>query len=136
MNRDRSGEKDFLSKYVNPGSRIAAPEGFTKGVMNRIESETALYPLRGLFGTRIAVPAITIMVTISLITMALIFLPHTDSNMFPEILTALDRIKINLPEINADWLYSISIPAIILYIAGGFLALSLFDRLLYRLFHS
>ena len=136
MNRDRFEERDFLSKYINPQGREAAPEGFTERVMNRVERENALNTSKGVFRPGIAVPSLTIIVTISLISAAIILLPRTDISLFPEFFRSLDSLQISLPELNTDWLNSFSVPAIVLYIAGGFLALSLLDRLLHRVFHS
>lgn len=136
MNRDSFEEKDTLRNYINPAGREIAPDGFTERVMNRIDSETVPYTSKGIFTARIAVPAITIIVTVALMAVAFIFVPRSGNNIFPEIFSALETIRISLPEIKADWLNFVSIPAIAIYIAAGFLALTLFDRLLNRMFHS
>ena len=136
MNKENVEEKDFLREYVKPEYLDNAPEGFSERVMKRIEAEPAFKVSGRILKPGMIVPVISILTTLALI-ITVILIPHeTGKSMLPGFLSVIDQIKFTLPDLKTDWLHSISLPSVLIYIAGGLMILLLFDRFLNRLFHN
>lgn len=135
MDKQEKHTEDFLSQYINPERIEKAPEGFTSKVMSIIETEKI--PVRAAVKSkkRTLVPYIfSVFIIILIITT--FFIPETGNRtiLIPA-LEFLKTIKLDLPEIDTNNIFSINLPTTIVYGLIGILLLSFLDKALYKVFH-
>ena len=135
MNKQENNNKDILRQYLNPEMIEKAPEGFITEVMTHIQAEPI--PSQSLisFWKTKRIPIISSGIAL-LLTLATFLVPGTEGGtvMLP-FLNLIKNFRFALPELNLNYLFSLQIPAILLYILGGILTLALFDRALNVFFH-
>lgn len=129
-------EKDFLAEYINPGKKEKAPHGFTEKILEELGKEKVKQKTPGILRSAMRVPVISALTTGILFILAIVFLSHSDNSFGSDFFLSIQNIKLTLPEINLDALVSFTIPAVIFYLLIGFFTLTIFDRLLKRLFRS
>jgi hypothetical protein len=134
MTNSRQNENDILGKYINPGRIERAPEGLTEKIMTRIQVEKAPLRIHGKFPLNIMVPVISVMITLALIVLAVIFSSPSENTILSVIIKSIGNLKFTIPEIKINTLSGFSLPALVIYIAIGFFILTLFDKALNRLF--
>ena len=124
-----------MKHYINPGRIEKAPEGFTSEVMSAIQVGVVPVKVAGRLRNRSLVPVISAAVTLIFIVTAF-FIPvsKSDSLTFP-VMDLLKNIKFSLPEIDLNSVFRFNLPATLLYVIVAILILSLFDRVLYGVFH-
>lgn len=135
MNNKVNIENDPLGSYLNREKIEKAPEGFSEKIMTLIRVEQSPERVISKFRNSIMVPLISAVITVGLIVFSLLYSSPAESPAFTAIKQFLSYISIKLPEIKIDALSGFTIPTIVIYVAVGFLALSLFDRVLHRVFH-
>jgi hypothetical protein len=135
MNNQEKQTEDLLRQYIDPERIEKAPDGFTANVMTRIQMETVQGAITGRQRNKNLVPVISAFVTIILIVAA-VLIPgnHSETSLNP-VLELIKNIKISLPEIDFSPVFSINLPALIIYIIIGIFVLTVFDRALFGLFH-
>jgi len=132
MNDQEKYQEDPLRKYLSPGVREEAPEGFTSKVMTRIDLDTI--PLMEGSRKRSLVPYISVLVTILLVATAFL-IPENDTDLFSRtIMNFIKGINFSIPKLNLSSIFQLSIPAVITYAFIGILVLTVFDRALYGFF--
>lgn len=136
MTNSKQKESDILRKYINSERIENAPEGFTEKVMARIQVEGAPVRITGKFRLNVLVPVISGIITISLIILTIIFSSPSDNSLFPVAVKSLRNFNFTLPEIKINIFSGSGLPSLVIYIAIGFIMLSLFDKALKRLFHK
>ncbi|MBK7133431.1 MAG: hypothetical protein IPH69_11615 [Bacteroidales bacterium] len=135
MDKQEKHTEDLLSQYINPERIEKAPEGFTSKVMSVIETEKI--PVRATVKSkkRTLVPYIfSVFIVILIITT--FFIPETGNKTF--LIPAfefLKTLKLDLPEIDTNNIFSINLPSALMYVLIGIFLLSFLDRALYRVFH-
>ena len=135
MDRDKIDEKDFLAEYINPGKIEKAPNGFTEKILDELQKEQVNHAARrGIIRSVSSVPVISVLITLILFILAFIFLSPSDQVFGSDFFRSVQKIELTLPDINLDSLVSFTLPAIIFYLLIGFFTLTIFDRLLNRLF--
>jgi hypothetical protein len=135
MNSQEREKEDPLKQYIHAERIERAPEGFTSNVMTRIRLETESAEVRGRVQSRSIIPAISAVVTVLLILAAVLIPGNQADYIAKPLFDQLKNIKFSYPEINIASLFSISFPALLIYIFIGIFILSIFDRALYGLFH-
>jgi hypothetical protein len=135
MNNQEKIKEDLLKQYINPERIEHAPEGFTANVMTRIQTETATVKVAGRLWNRNFIPVISSAVTILLIISAILIPGNQTDPLTTPVLELIKNIKISVPVIDISSIFSINLPAQLIYVLIGIFILTLFDRALYRLFH-
>lgn len=135
MINSKQDENDILGKYINPERIEKAPEGFTEKIMARIQVEREPVKITGKFRPNVLVPVISAVITLTLIVLAAIFYSPSENTLFSGIIKNTGNLNFNFPEIKMNIFSDFSLPALAIYIAIGFIVLTLFDRVLNRLFH-
>jgi hypothetical protein len=135
MNNSDKNENDILGKYINPERIEKAPEEFTEKIMARIQVERAPSRMPGKIRLSVLVPVISATITVALIVLAIIFSSPSDNAVFSGIMKQFSNLNLAFPKIKMDAISGFSLPAIAVYIATGFLILTLFDTALNKLFH-
>ena len=132
MNDKEKYQEDPLRRYISPGRREEAPEGFTSKVMTRISLDTI--PLMEGSRKRNLVPYISVLVTVLLIAAAFL-IPENDTDLFSRtIMSFIKGINFSVPKINLSSIFQLNMPAVITYAFVGILVLTVFDRALYGFF--
>lgn len=135
MSNQDKYQDDLLRQFINSGKSEKAPEGFTSGVMTRIQKETVPSSLVTGSAKRNLVPVISVAVTLILIAAAfLIPTDKTDPLSLP-VLNLLKNIKSIIPSVDLSSLSKLNFPAVMVYVFTGILVLSFFDRVLFVIFH-
>jgi hypothetical protein len=132
MNNQVKYHEDPIRKYIKPGNREEAPEGFTSKVMTRIGLDTL--PSAETSRKRSLVPYISVLIIILLIAAAYL-IPYNNTDLFTQgILNFIKGIDSSVSRINLTSIFSLTMPAVITYALVGILVLTVFDRALYRFF--
>ena len=135
MDKQEKYKEDLLRQYINPDRIENAPEGFTSKVMTRIQIETVPLKDAGRLQNKNLIPVISAAITILLIFAAfLIPGSETDLSAVP-VVELIKNIKVALPEINLNSIFSFNLPALMIYVFIGIMILTVFDRALNMLFH-
>jgi len=135
MDKQEKYKEDLLRQYINPDRIEKAPEGFTSKVMTRIQIETVPLKDAGRLQNKNLIPVISAAITILLIFAAfLIPGSETDLSAVP-VVELIKNIKVALPEINLNSIFSFNLPALMIYVFIGIMILTVFDRALNMLFH-
>jgi len=135
MNKLGKFEDDILRRYINPGKIEKAPEGFTGRLMTRIQIEKVPLKVPGKFRMNYLVPVISGTIIVLLIISSIVFgTPENITDSDP-VFRFIHSVRIPLPDIKFDNFASITIPGLISYVIIGIFVLTLFDRILYNLFH-
>ena len=134
---DKQGKyaEDLLSQYINPERIEKAPEEFTSKVMSLIETEKIPVITAEKYRKRTLVPYI-FSAFIIVLTIVAFFLPGSENKtlVIPG-LEFLKGIKLTMPEIDFGDIFSINLPATMLYGLIGISLLSFLDKALYSVFH-
>lgn len=133
MNRSDKAETDILKQYINPGRIEKAPDDFTLRTMKKIRLEAPSFTSANKIRNISLVPVLAVLATIVLIAIALT-LPESNFSLFPK-LKAIYAIKLPVLDINFDSIPTLNFPGWIPYLIAGIVFLSLFDRVLFGLFH-
>jgi hypothetical protein len=135
MHNQENNNEDLLRQYLRPEMIEKAPEGFTTEVMTHIQAEPIPSQFAISFLKTKRIPIISIGIAL-LLTLATILVPGTegDTVVIPY-MNLIKNFRLTLPELNLNYLFSLQIPAILLYILGAMLTLALFDRALNVFFH-
>lgn len=136
MNNKVNIENDPLGRYLNREKIEKAPEGFSEKVMTLIQVEQSPVQVRSKFRISIMVPLISAVITCGLILVSVLYSSPSESSVFAGIADFFNGITLTLPEIKIDKIQPFSLPSVFIYISVGFLALSVFDRVLHRVFHK
>jgi hypothetical protein len=134
MNSKGKIENDILGKYIDREKIEKAPEGFTEKIMNRIEVEKSMAGAGYRVRANVLVPVFSIVIALVLIALAFIYSSPSDNQVNAGISAFFQNLKI--PAIELPSIKPLSLPSVVIYISVGFLFLSLFDRVLNRLFHK
>jgi hypothetical protein len=135
MNNQEQYKEDLLRQYINPDRIEKAPEGFTSKVMTRIQIEAVLLKSAGRLRNTKLVPVIFTVVTILLVVAAFLIPGSEADPLALPVVELIKNIKVSLPEINLTSIFSINLPALLIYVFIGILILTLFDRALNVIFH-
>jgi len=136
MNNKVNIENDILGRYLNREKIEKAPDGFSEKVMTLIRVEQSPVKIRSKFRTSLMVPLITAVITGGLILVSVLYSSPSESSVFAGIAEFFNDISISLPVIKLDKFQPFSLPSVVIYISIGFLGLSVFDRVLHRVFHK
>jgi hypothetical protein len=120
-------ERDTLVDYLNPATRIKAPEGFTDGILNIIETENITTFNLKLFISRNRVPIISGIITIILIILSVLFNGTAPVSKYSQVISFFQELNNKLPEINFDSVINFSLPSWLIYILMGLSILALID---------
>ncbi len=135
MNNQDKNTEDLLRQYINPERSEKAPEGFTSGVMTRLQLETMPAPTGKVPRRVISVPVISAMVTAILIAVAFLLPGNKPDLLALPFLEIINNLKLLLPEAEISSIFSQTLPSVIVYVLIGLLVLTLFDRALHLIFH-
>jgi hypothetical protein len=135
MNNQEKNKEDLLTQYINSEGIEHAPEGFTANVMTRIQMETNTVKVTGRLRNRNFVPVISSVVTILLIISAILIPGNQTVSLASPVSELIKNIKISIPVIDISSIFSVNLPALLIYVFIGIFILTLFDRALYGLFH-
>jgi hypothetical protein len=135
MNNQEKFKEDPLWQYINPERIEKAPEGFTAKTMSRIrfETESVLHPRR--FRVKSYVPVISAIITAALIISAILVSGNETGFVGMSVIKYIKNLGFTLPQINMHPIFEINLPGWLLYVFIGILALTLFDRALFGIFH-
>jgi len=136
MNKSGQFENDILRNYITPERIEKAPERLTGKIMTRIHVERA--PLRTIRRFRLifSVPLVSIIITLALIILAIVFSSTSDNKTISVIAKYISNLSFSVPEFKLDSIPVFSPSSVAIYIAIGFFILIIFDRALNRLFHG
>ncbi len=130
MNNQKNHEKDILKEYIDPERIEKAPEGFLLKTMARVRIEAGTGPVKERLLIRNLVPALAVLITISLVAFV-ILLPDTNGTSLIRAIAEKTGIAgVSLPQLNMDLLSGFSFPSIVSYLLIGIFMLMLFDRVL------
>jgi hypothetical protein len=135
MNKQEIYQEDPLKQYINSDKREKVPEGFTSKVMTRIQFETIPVTAAEKRSKRSLVPVVSASVIIILLIAASLIPANNSDSLTLPVLNLINNVKSLLPDLNLSSVFSISLPAVILYVIIGILVLTFFDRALYSMFH-
>ncbi|HEY5469826.1 MAG TPA: hypothetical protein VIK07_04825 [Bacteroidales bacterium] len=136
MNSREDYIKDPFRKYFTPEMSVKAPAEFTSKVMKKIQLEPLSVKKEGLLRNKNLVPYISVVITLILISAALVLQgDDAGSAAFSFVTSLLKNINLPLPKIDLSSLFKIKVPEFLTYILIGLLILGIFDRGLNRLFH-
>lgn len=129
---------DSVRQFANPGMISKAPEGFTAGVMNRIqtETETVKVIITEKKRSRNLVPLISAAIIILLMAISVIVSDNSRDSWAYPVLAYFKSIELSLPKIDITLVFSSGISSIAGSVVIGFFILTLFDRALYGIFHK
>ena len=135
---DKQGKytEDLLSQYIKPERIEKVPEGFTSKVMLLIEKEKVPVITAEKYRKRTLVPYI-FSAFISVLIIVAFILPVSENKTF--LIPGLEfirNIKLTMPEIDFGDIFSINLPATMIYGLIGILLLSFLDKALFRVFHQ
>jgi len=133
MNKPDSHEADLLRNYIDTERAEKAPEDFTSRVMSGIRLENEKYGLKKGILARNIVPAVSGIVTVSLIILASV-LPGNSGEPLP-LIRFIQNINIQIPKIDLDLISTFELPEWIPYVFIGVFFLGLFDMGISGLFH-
>lgn len=128
--------EDPFRKYVTPEMSVKAPAGFTSKVMKQIQLEPLTVKKAGLLQNINLVPYISAVITLILISAALVLQgDDASSATFSFVTNLIKTINFSLPKIDLSSLFKIRVPEFLTYVLIGLFILGIFDRGLNRLFH-
>lgn len=135
MDKQEKYTEDLLSQYINPERIEKAPEGFTSKVMSLIETEKMPVISATKYRKKTLVPYI-FSAFILVLTIVAFFLPGSENKtlLIPG-LEFLKNVKLTIPDIGLSDIFSINLPATMLYGLIGIFLLSFLDKALYSVFH-
>ncbi len=131
MNNKNKYKNDRLKQLIDTDRIELAPEGFTSKIMSRIEVDVKLSGAAARKENISHVPVISVAVIVILIVTAL-FVPtgRNDSLSLP-VLEFLKNVKVSLPSIDLNSIFSFNFPVTLVYAFVGILMLALFDIVLH-----
>ncbi len=136
MDKLKENDDDFLRSYINRGRIEKAPVEFTSETMTRIRLEAGSLSSAPVRTRKWFVPALSVLITISLAAAALLLIPSDGGNNFFSTLPDLiPEFSIVLPNPDIRFLHEINVPDWTVYGAACILILAFFDRALWGLFH-
>lgn len=129
MNIEQNLREDQLRDFLNPGEIEKAPDGFTGRMMNRLSVEPVPVLNRAKGRNYSLVPAISAVVTLALVVIAIIF--DTGKSQSADILWSrvIKAFQPGLPAINFT-LPELTVSNIIVYIMSLSILLLVFDLVL------
>jgi hypothetical protein len=135
MNNQKKYNEDILGQYIDPERIEKAPSGFTSKVMSRILLEKQPSTVSNSVWRKNPVLVISGIVTILLMTAALLIPGNKSHAISIPVLKLIGNIKASLPEIKFSPIFHLTIPSVIIYVIIAVFVLTLFDRALYGIFH-
>jgi len=136
MNNQLNNISDPLRGFLGPGKEEKAPSGFTLRVMENIRMEATPQVQKGISRKISSIPAISLLVTVSLIIAALL-IPEQKNDVYSELISESFRsIKITLPSIDLQSIFSSNLPEVMIWVLAGIIILTIFDRALKGLFQG
>jgi hypothetical protein len=135
MDNQEKIKEDLLTQYINSEGIEHAPDGFTANVMTRIQLETEPVIETVRLQNKNFVPVISSVVTIILILSAILIPGNQIDPLAKPVFELIKNIKISIPAIDISSIFSVNLPALLIYVFIGIFILTLFDRALYGLFH-
>jgi hypothetical protein len=136
MINSRQNGNDSLEKYISPDSIEKAPAGFTEKIMTRIHVESPPLAIKNIFRPGVVVPVSSAMIALTLIVLAIMFSSASENTLFSGLMKYISNLNFILPKIKMAAFSGFSLPVLVTYIATGFFILTLFDRVLNKLFRK
>ena len=134
MDKDNSDKKDSIRTYMNPDKIEKAPFGFTERLMEELKHEQVTSPANRIFRKGIRIPAVSLIITGILFALAYFLVSPDEMSLTPDFFKTIQNLELNLPEIDFDFLTSAPLPSLLFCLVIGVFILTLFDRVLSRLF--
>jgi len=136
MNKQEKYKEDLLREFIYPERIEKAPEGFTSKVMTRIQLETVHLKRATSERNKNLIPYISAAVVVLLISATFIIPGNKTDSLTLTLLDQFRNLKITLPEMNLTSIFTLNLPAVMIYVLIGILLLTLFDRGLNMMFNK
>jgi len=135
MDKQEKFADDILKDYLAPETKVKAPEGFTSNIMSRIMVEPLPSSISQKQRRRNPVPFVSALIFTAFVLAAFLIGGNGEQTSLP-IASFLNSIRINIPTINLSLIKGFVMPEWLVYLAVSILLLTIFDIVLYELFHK
>ena len=136
MNKEDKNNDDLLRKFMYPGKKELAPEGFTAKTMARIMIEKQSEPSRESFLVRNRVPLVSLSVTAALVICAIFIPAGGSSSLGSAVWSYFNDIEFALPRFNNTWFENSALRQWVAHAVSGILILMFIDRALNFVFRK